>query len=188
MLRRPPRILLLAIALFAPATASATVVRSLTLAEKVAVSPLIVHARVERTETIWDVPGASVQTFVVLRVIESLRGDAGPGSRVTVRQLGGVIGDFHQEVAGTSAFEPGEEVIVFLEPNGAEYVEIGIGIAKYTIDTSGGAKLVSHAPDVAGARFEGGRLVKIAPIAPMAPEPLDRFLAAVRAYAKAVGR
>ena len=59
----------------------------------------------------------------------------------------------HHIADGQSAYEPGEEVILFLEPKGSEYVEIGIGIAKYSVEHDGKTKIVTHNPSVAEARL-----------------------------------
>jgi hypothetical protein len=164
------------LALICSTPASATVVKALTLQEKVAVSPLIVHAEVERIEIEWEVPDAAISTFITLRVIDSLKGGMSPDARIIVRQQGGTIGAFTQHVSGMSEFELGEEVVLFLEPNGPHYVEVGIGIAKYAVTSSGGQKWVRHTPQVSAARFEAGRIVRIEAAEPMGPEPLARFL------------
>ena len=97
---------------------------------------------------------------------------------------GGRIGDFHQTAPGLSEYEAGEEVVLFLEPLGAEYVGIGIGIAKYAVDTSRAEKIVTHAPKVSGVTFREGDRPVIEPIRPMAPTPLSDFLKSVRSYVR----
>jgi hypothetical protein len=180
---------LAALPILAPSAAQATVVKALSLEEKTHVAPLVIHALVERVESAWELPGASANTFITLRVLESLRGRADRDARIVMRQGGGRIGDFNQLAAGQSAYEPGEEVVVFLEPNGSEYVEIGIGIAKYSIQWNGREKIVSHRPEVALARIgEDGRILSIRPAEPTPPEPLTTFLKRVRTYAKAVSK
>lgn len=161
--------------------ADATVVKALTLAEKCAIAPIVVHGLVERVETEWEVPGATLETRVTVKVIEGLKGDAKAGARIIVRQAGGTLGEVTQQIPGTSTFEPGEEAVLFLEPVGPYLVELGIGIGKYAVDGTG-QKLVTHAPEVAGARQdERGRMI-VTPLVPMTPEPLASFLKKVRSH------
>lgn len=158
--------------------ADATVVRALTLEEKCRVAPLIVYGAVERIESEWEVPEASARTLITVRVIQTLKGDAKAETRLIVYQGGGQIGGFKQVAPGMSKYEPGEEVVLFLEPTGPYLVEIGIGIGKYAIENN----WVTHAPNVAGARIEKGKRMEIQPIEPMKPMQLDLFLKRIRSH------
>lgn len=169
-----------------PQTADATVVRALSLREKTEVSKVIVHGLVERVEVSWREPKVFAQTLITIRVIEALKGGHEPGERVIVYRGGGRIGDFHQTAPGLSEYEPGEEVVLFLEPLGAQYVGIGIGIAKYAVNPSRGEKIVTHAPKVSGATFRDGQPPIIEPIMPMPPTSLSSFLKEVRSYVRNV--
>jgi len=174
---------LMAAPLLALSSAHATVVRALSLEEKTQVAPLVIHASVERVESAWDLPGESINTLISLRVIESVRGGADKGAHIVVRQGGGKIGDFSQVAAGQSRYEPGEEVVVFLEPVGSEYVEIGIGISKYSIEWNGHEKMVSPPPR---GRRSAHREERPSPLGraaqPMKPETLSKFLDRLRGY------
>jgi hypothetical protein len=172
-------------AIFAAATVllvaergSATVVNALTLAEKTRVAPVIVHARVERVESRWEIPNERIETLVSLRVIEDIKGDTENGTLVTLRQSGGEIDGVRAAPIGMSTYTVGEEVIVFLEPLGPHLIEIGIGIAKYSIEHSRGERIVSHAPNVAGVRRpeRGEGPTRIEALSPMEPERLSTFL------------
>lgn len=176
----PALALAIAFALAAPRTATATVVQALTLEEKCRIAPVIVHAIVERVEAEWEEPGASVQTIITVRVLEPLKGGGEKGARLTIYQGGGQIGEFRQTASGSSSWELGEEAVLFLEPTGPYLVEIGIGIGKYGISSNGKDRWVTHAPHVAGARFERGQPMKIAPIEPIQPVLLPKFLKQVR--------
>lgn len=162
--------------------AHATVVKAMSLEEKCQASPVIVHALVERSEVDWEVIGASVMTLVTVKVVEGLRGDVAPGQTLVLQLGGGQIGDLHVEVPGTNHYEPGEEVVLFLEPLGARYVEIGVGIGKYDVETAGREKWVSFAPKVAAVRLGQGSHAVPEPIPPMEPERLSSFLKRVRSH------
>lgn len=186
----PPRAALLSAALFtlavglcAPQDAHATVVKTLSLKEKVEVSAVIIHGVVQRVDVEWERPGAFVRTMITVKVIEALKGGHEPGDAVIVYRGGGGIGDFHQTAPGLSEYEPGEELVLFLEPLGPHYVGIGIGIAKYEISVQRGEKIVTHRPNVSGATFRDGQPPVIEPIEPMPPTALPAFLKQVRSLA-----
>jgi hypothetical protein len=170
--------------LFGPQAAQATVVKAMTLEEKTAAAPLVVHAVVERVESDWEIEGARARTLITVRVIETLKGDAARDQRLILRQGGGHIGDFHQTAPGMSKFEEGEECVLFLEPLGAMLVELGIGIGKYGIEDRGRDKWVSFAPNVAAYRVIKGERGHVEEVAPMEPERLSTFLKRVRSFAR----
>ncbi len=169
--------------------AAATVVKAMTLMEKAQSAPVILHAIVQGTEVRWVVPGARVETLVTIEVIESLKGGFEKGERVTFRRGGGKIGDFEQTAPGLCEYEPGEEVVMFLEPLGASYVAIGIGIGKYEVEDRQTGKFVEHHPDVAVLKYGGDsrRPQEIEPHPEMNPEPLPDFLKRVRSYVRGFG-
>ena len=175
-----------ALGLAAPAPANATVVKASSLIEKVELAPVIIHGTVERIETRWVVPGARLETLVTLNVIEAIKGDFSPKERVTFRRGGGEKDGFTQTAPGLAEYELGEEVIMFLEPLGASYVAIGIGIGKYAVEPWGEGKFVTHDPDVAELRYDE-ILEKPHPIRKalaMQPEPLSDFKKRLRSYAR----
>lgn len=179
--------LALGLGVLAPALpAEATVVKALSLREKVDVAPVVIHGVVDRVEVEWEVPDARIQTLVTVKILECVKGGFEPGDRLIVRRGGGQIGDITQTAPGLSEYEPGEEVVLFLEPFGATYVAIGIGIGKYEVGMMGKEKWVSHAPNVAGVTFREGSPPIVEPIRPMTPEPLHSFLKTVRSYARKI--
>jgi hypothetical protein len=174
-------------AIAAPSSASATVVKAMTLEEKTQRSPVVVYATVERVESQWDVPDATIETLITVRVVECIKGDVNSGSRLIFRQGGGKIGELIQSAPGMSTYEPGEEVVLFLEPLGALFVELGIGIAKYGIEIRNGERWVSYFPSVAEAHVSpNGRIISVEPPKQMEPEPLASFLKRVRSYARSI--
>ena len=178
--------LLVAVALPAlPRTSDATVVRALSLREKAEVAPVIIRGAVERVEVSWRDPGF-IQTLITVRVDEALKGGHEPGDRVIVYRGGGSIDGFTQTAPGLSTYEPGEELVLFLEPLGAQYVGIGIGIAKYAIEDRAGEKIVTHAPNVSGATFRDGAPPIIEHIRPMQPTALHAFLKTLRSYLRKI--
>jgi hypothetical protein len=181
----PRRILPFALlGLLVPSLAGATVVRWLSLDQKTLTSPVVVHGFIERVEVEWEVEGAKTRTVATVRVEEAIKGDFQKGERFLMRRGGGTIGDFNQTAPGLSTYEPGEEVVLFLEPYGPYLVEVGIGIGKYEVSSDGRNKWVTHAPKVSALKKDGDKPARITEIQPMAPERLEHFLKMVRSYAR----
>ncbi len=92
---------------------------ALTSTQMVSGAESIIQGRVVSLESKRSDDGRLVVTDAVIRVRETLVGDA--PEFVTVRTVGGRINDFLVEAPGFPSFEPRERVILFLEPGpGAE--------------------------------------------------------------------
>ncbi len=72
----------------------------------------VVHAEVVRISSAWAPGGGRIFTTVVLRTIETWKGE--PAAETVVLVAGGSVGELSQTVQGEAAFEQGEEVVVFL--------------------------------------------------------------------------
>jgi hypothetical protein len=103
---------LLTVTLFATAPGRATLVEALDLETLVAEAEQVVLARVISQHSLLDERGRIV-TDVALQVEESIKGQEAPGAAITVRRLGGVVGDQGLRVAGEPTFETGETVVLF---------------------------------------------------------------------------
>jgi len=79
-------------------------------------SDAVVHARVLRRSSAWAPGGRQIFTTVVLKTLETWKGD--PAAEVTVLVPGGEVGDITQTVQGVAAFSADEEVVVFLSRRG----------------------------------------------------------------------
>ncbi|MCB9655356.1 MAG: hypothetical protein H6729_14650 [Deltaproteobacteria bacterium] len=134
--------------------ASATVVRALSLAEKTSLAPVVVHAKVERTTAVEAGLRGGIETHILIRVVESIKGGFDPGRTLVVRQSGGQVGRQTSSVSGAATYQVGEEVVLFLEPlnRGEMFVAIGVGIGKYDVAYADGQAWVRHAPKVAALR------------------------------------
>jgi hypothetical protein len=107
-------------------------------------SSAIVQGHVVQVSTRWSADGMKILTDVDLRVLSVWKGQVGEQVRVT--QLGGVRDGVAQQVEGTAAFANGEEVVVFLQPQGSQsYTLTGMGQGKYRIDRSHGELAVPEA-------------------------------------------
>jgi hypothetical protein len=94
------------------ANVSATTLARMTIEKMARTAPLIVRARCVGNSTRWDV--GEIWTFTNFNVEETWRGSSLP--EITVRLLGGRLGNLTSTVDGVPRFRSGEEVILFVEP------------------------------------------------------------------------
>ena len=72
----------------------------------------VVHAQVVKRSSAFGVGGGQIFTTVVLRTIETWKGEIQPQLSVLVE--GGEVAELSQTVAGAALFRDDEEVVVFL--------------------------------------------------------------------------
>lgn len=121
------------LALLATSPASATTVKKMSLRDLATKSNAIALAKVEDATARYD-SNKEIYTYVTLRVLEPVKGPKAD-ALITIRQLGGVVGDIASIVPGTPTFKTGEEVVVFLTKNDASghpWV-MGLQQGKYTV-------------------------------------------------------
>lgn len=107
-------------------------------------SPRIVHGEVVRRWTAWDDDARYIWTHAEVRILEAVRGGT---NRLVVSTPGGTIDGMTMHVPGATAFEEGEEVVVFAYPvpNGLWRLQ-GWSQGKYRVsETAGGGRLVRAA-------------------------------------------
>ena len=104
--------LTLLLALAASQQAAATTLMRMSLLQLSQAAGQVVRARCIGNSTGWD--AGEIWTFTSFAVEEAWRGSAPP--QISVRLLGGRIGNITSTVSGVPRFSAGEEVILFLEP------------------------------------------------------------------------
>jgi hypothetical protein len=97
------------------ATAAGTSLVRMSLADLARSARTIVRARCLASECRWE--NGEIWTFTRFGPLETLKGTA-PGPFI-VRLIGGRVGNVVSQVDGVPRFQPGEEVILFLEPTRA---------------------------------------------------------------------
>ncbi len=91
----------------------ATVVRGPADVESLTASAdAVVYAQVVRRSSAWGAGGGEIFTTVVLRPIETWKGDA--EKEISVLVPGGEVGELAQTVDGVARFRDDEQVVVFL--------------------------------------------------------------------------
>lgn len=142
-------------------TTQGTTIERMSLAKLARTAPLIVRARCLANDTSWD--AGEIWTFASFSTEESWKGPA--PAQFRVRLLGGRVGPLTSSVSGVPHFQPGEEVVLFLEPSGrgdfrvASWVQ---GTFRIRRDVRGGGEEVTQdtasfaAFDPATRRYEPG--------------------------------
>jgi hypothetical protein len=97
--------------LAASAGAGGTTLMHMSIAQMTGAASLIVRAHCLGNATGWD--AGEIWTFTAFETEEVWKGAA--AARITVRLLGGRVGNLTSRVAGVPHFTPGEDVVLFLE-------------------------------------------------------------------------
>lgn len=130
-------------------TARASVLTKLSLADMTARAEHVFWGRVERLESKFvNGHDGVIITEVQIRCQRSIRG-AKEGSLVTVRHLGGTVGELGQKVFGEASYQVGEEVVLLAEMREGSLYAVGMAQGKLHIDRSMGSPRVQV--DLGGA-------------------------------------
>jgi hypothetical protein len=170
-----------------PGVAQGDTVVDLSLEEMAAHADAVVLGTVGRVEAAWDATETRIYTTVEVQVASYI---AGSGPRlVTIRQVGGRVGDVELYVSGQPRFAPGERVVAFLERDEASdgsfvVMCMAAGLYRVAVDDVSGEQVLTR--NVEGlARVPGpGRttLIRARSIRPLTlGELLERTRAAVAA-------
>ncbi|HJL19144.1 MAG TPA: hypothetical protein RMH99_26000 [Sandaracinaceae bacterium LLY-WYZ-13_1] len=161
----------LLIALASPA--HATISEALSLPELVAEADHVVLVTCVDERTSRDARRRIVTDFT-LRVEEAMKGGARPGSTLTMRRLGGALGDLGMRVEGEPHLEVGRRYLVFLRTltDGTTLRPVGMSQGVMPVQEEAGARMVQ--PGGGGMalmqRGSDGRL-RPAPAALLHPRP-----------------
>jgi hypothetical protein len=177
---------LAALALLTTSFASATTVEKMSLRDLAKKSDAIVLARVEDETARYDA-NKEIYTYITLRVLEPVKGPKADAV-ITIRQIGGTVGDIASFVPGTPSFKKGEEVVVFLTKNdGAGYPWVmGLLQGKYSVSADEkGRKNVRNEMDGLRLLSPNGKATEGEAAA---PQPLQAFLDGLRTQLDEAGK
>ena len=118
------------VVLLVPGIVTASTVVLMELDALVAESDSIVQGIVEHVESRWE--DTYVFTYATVRIDDPLKGDR--SRTLTIRQVGGSVGDREVFISGMPRFEPGMSLILFLtdSQNGTFHVT-GMNQGSYVI-------------------------------------------------------
>lgn len=95
--------------------ASGTTLARMSVAQMIRAATLIVRARCISSSARWE--HGEIWTLTAFAVTDTWKGSA--VDEITVRTLGGSLGNVASRVSGVPEFRSGEEVVLFLEPSAA---------------------------------------------------------------------
>jgi hypothetical protein len=105
---------LAAVQVSAALAVSAATLERMSVAKMTQAAQLVVRARCVANSTAWD--SGEIWTFTSFAVEDAWKGaPSGAAQQLTVRLLGGSMGNLTSTVSGVPRFRPGEEVILFLQ-------------------------------------------------------------------------
>ncbi len=140
---KPRRIVVLL--LCAGVLASATSIVPMTVEQLTHTSEYVVEAQAIQQWSQWAPGHNIILTFTRFRVSNTLKG-AVPGE-ITLKQLGGKVGNSVVKVAGVRYFRPQEEAVLFLHPamaNDGTYVITGLMQGNFHVDRAGTQATVTN--------------------------------------------
>jgi hypothetical protein len=164
-----------AVSLDDPRPAQATLMRAMELPELVATADRIVVADVLTVQAAWDSSRRAIHTTVEIGVRESWKGYASQDGRITLRQLGGTVGEIEMTVHGSAKFAVGERALVFLR--GAQVVGMAQGKRSLRWEAARRRWLAAPTDPASTVRLGPQGLL---PAAPDAEEDLDTLRTKVR--------
>jgi hypothetical protein len=110
---------------------------------------VILTGRVGEVFSAWDEEHTMIWTYVEIRGDRLLKGNL-DGSRVVLKQRGGIAGDTAVKVFGEPEFSPGQRVLLYLDsaPDGSTRVaQAFMGMFSITTDRETGRDIVSRSLD-----------------------------------------
>ena len=117
-----------------PCQVSATIIRQLSLEQMVEAADTIVVGEVVEVESAWE--KRRIYTHVRIAVEQSLKGE--PTAELSIRLLGGSVGDVEMIIAGQPTFKPGEKTLLFLraqgQGQGRMHYMVGMAQGKFTVE------------------------------------------------------
>ena len=167
-----------ALGLIGAQVAFATTVQKFSLKDLTKNSASIVRAKVEDAVSSWDAGRKEIYTYYTLKVLQPVKGSKG-GETITLRQIGGTVGNIASIVPGMPSFRKGEEVVLFLtqkDSAGFPWV-LGLQQGKYSVVDENGVKMVRN--DLAGTELLSPNGLRVdAKTSP--DQPLNAFIDGIK--------
>lgn len=144
-------------------------------------SERIVLGRVVDERARWDDRGRII-TDVDFEVQRSMKGGAASSEVVTLRCLGGTIGDLGMRVVGEPEFAPGERALLFMRRAGGHLRPIGMSQGAMPVRTEQGQEMVyPGGSDLALMPPKGSGLSAASTALDRDPKPLSEVLREIEA-------
>ena len=125
-------------AILSAVSAQATIVVARSVEQLAADAVMVVRARVNSQWSAWTPNHRRIDSFTELEVVDTWAGKA--PEAIVVRTIGGRMGGVGMRISGTTRFEPGEDVVLFLSKDLAEaggYRVLGLSQGKFKVEQQG---------------------------------------------------
>jgi hypothetical protein len=147
------RFLILSMTLLVAAPAWALILPQLSLDELVRRSDAVVRGTVTATRSAWDDQHYKIYTYCTVKVAGAAFG-ARRDQELTVKLLGGTVGDTSLTVDGNASLEKGEDVLLFLRTDGQYHYVVGMHLGKRSVVNQDGRELLLAEPPHEGLSAE----------------------------------
>lgn len=114
-------------------TASATNIVPSTLEYMTGNSDVVVIGQVVSQTSYWEAQQIFTDVRIAVDNYVKIPPDASPEPEITLKLLGGQVGDTHLKIDQAPTFTDGEKVMLFLKHVGDRYVPFGLSYGVYTI-------------------------------------------------------
>lgn len=131
------------IVLLMSAPVFSVLVYQLTIPQMTKIANSIVVGTITETTSEWNEDHTQIYTCITVKVSETLKGKH--QNYITMRQLGGTVGDIMADVVGFPKFKVGAEALLFIKDNPSGFMPIvGASQGKFDIyvDKETGKKMV----------------------------------------------
>ena len=142
--------------LFLPAAAEATLIRAFSLQELHRTADEVITGKVTDANSFWNEAHDTIYTDYTVQVEGRSKG-AG-GKTLTVRLMGGAVGERELLVSGNARFEVGERVLLCLRANQGFHTLVGMSQGKWTVRRHGGVNHVFRAPALGNLPRQEGEI------------------------------
>lgn len=102
---------------------------------------VIISGKVENSYSVWE--GNNIYTYIKVKVDERIKGNDN-GGFVTVKQLGGQVGEIGQQIAGTPKLEKNNNVLLFLTKWNGDFWIHSIVLGKFSITEENGVRFAEN--------------------------------------------
>ncbi|MCA9581904.1 MAG: hypothetical protein KC416_08915 [Myxococcales bacterium] len=125
-------VVILCVALLPATLGRASLIDALSVEDLTARSTLIIQGATVASDSHYDERGRIV-TDVTLRIGETWKGTVTRGDLITLRTLGGSVGDLAMTVPGEPVLVVGQELVLFARPSATENLWRPVGMSQGTV-------------------------------------------------------
>lgn len=136
---------------FLVSMSNATVMVKYSVSDLVSKSDNIIMGKVTKKKSEWNLNKTQIYTYVTIEITKEIKGVSGVNA-ITIKELGGEVGDMGMKVQGGPEYQENEDVVVFLNKIDDKYQTVGMLQGKYNIiqDKVTGTKKIINQADYKG--------------------------------------